>query len=115
MNKLGKLFSVSLMTVTAFFSQAYISLAAAPLTGIPTVTQSGASDLIAVIESIGGWILSLAGGIAVLFLIYGGITYMTGGEKGAESGKKIIVNAIIGIAIMALATIIVSFVVTALK
>ena len=59
-----------------------------------------------VIENIGLWAMGIAGAIAVVYLIYGGITYIIGGEKGAESGKKIIVNAIIGLAIIALAGLI---------
>ena len=113
MNKLKRFLPVSLMTVAVFFSQAYNSLAA-PLLGIPKVSQSTAPDLVSAIAAVGGWILTLAGAIAVLMLIYGGITYMTGGEEGAKKGKGIIVNAIIGIAVIALATIIVTFVVNAL-
>ena len=59
-----------------------------------------------VIENIGVWAMGIAGAIAVVYLIYGGIIYITGGEKGADSGKKIIVNAIIGLAIIALAGLI---------
>ncbi len=64
------------------------------------------TELIVILGNIVTWIMSIAGAVAVLYLIYGGFTYITGGEKGAESGKKIIVSAIIGLAIIALSAVI---------
>jgi len=72
------------------------------------------TDLPTVLANVTTWILTLAGALAVLYLIWGGITYITGGEKGAESGKKMITNAIIGIAIIALSIVIVRAVLTAI-
>ncbi len=53
--------------------------------------------------------LTVAGLIAVLFLIIGGFRYITsaGNEETAESAKKIIINAIIGIVIIILSFVIV--------
>ena len=114
MNKLKGILPTSLLTIVAFFSQASAGLAQTfnSLTEVPAIQQSTAGDLSTVIANLGGWLLGIAGGIAVLYLIYGGITYITGGEKGAEKGKTIIVNAIIGIAVVALATVIANAVIT---
>lgn len=58
------------------------------------------------------WLLILAGAIAVIYLIYGGLLYITAGgdaEK-ATKGRTALINAIIGIIIIALAILIVSWV-----
>lgn len=81
---------------------------------IPPVGIVTDFDLLDVLAQVTTWILTFVGAIAVLYLIYGGITYITGGEKGAESGKKMITNAIIGIAIVALSIVIVRAVLTAI-
>lgn len=49
-------------------------------------------------------LLGLAFGLAVLFLIIGGFYYITsaGNEEQAEKGKKTLINAIIGIALIIL-------------
>ncbi|HEX9503062.1 MAG TPA: hypothetical protein VF974_01935 [Patescibacteria group bacterium] len=53
--------------------------------------------------------LGVAGLVAVLFLIIGGFRYITsaGNEETAESAKKIIINAIIGVVIIILSFVIV--------
>jgi len=60
--------------------------------------------------------LAVAGLIAVLFLIIGGFRYITsaGNEETAESAKKIIINAIIGIVIIILSFVIVRVISSAL-
>lgn len=63
------------------------------------------------------WILVLAGMIAVIYLIYGGILYITAGgdaEK-ATKGRTAVINAVIGIAIILLALVIVQWVARLLK
>lgn len=54
-------------------------------------------------------LLALAGLVAVVFLIVGGFRYITAGgnEEAAESGKKAIVNAVIGIVVIILSFVIV--------
>ena|SRR3989344_3537542 len=61
-------------------------------------------------------LLAVAGLVAVIFLIVGGFRYVTAGgnEEAAESGKKTITNAIIGIVIIVLAFVIVRVVSNAL-
>ena len=59
-------------------------------------------------------ITGIAATIAVAYLVYGGFVYITGGAKGAESAKTIIINAIIGLVIIALAYVIINLVVSLL-
>ncbi len=58
------------------------------------------------------WLLGIAFGIAVLFLIIGGFWYITsaGNEETAEKGKNTAINAIIGIVIIILSYVIVNVV-----
>jgi H+/gluconate symporter-like permease len=60
--------------------------------------------------------LTVAGLIAVLFLIIGGFRYITsaGNEETAEQAKKIITNSIIGIVIIILSFVIVRVISSAL-
>lgn len=69
------------------------------------VTQVGSITVLEVLENIGDWLLALSGALAVLFLIYGGIIYITGGPKGEENAKKIIMNSIIGLIVIALSAV----------
>lgn len=57
-------------------------------------------------------IAALGFGLAVIFLIVGGIQYMTSGgdDEKAKKARKMIVNAIIGIAIIFAATFILNIV-----
>ena len=67
-----------------------------------------------IISDLAVWAAGIATVIAVAYLIYGGFTYITGGEKGAEKAKPIIINAIIGLFVIALAFVIVNTVVGAI-
>ena len=64
------------------------------------------------IKTIINWLLAIAFGIAVLFLIIGGFWYITsaGNEETAEKGKNTAFNAIIGIVIIVLSYVIVNVV-----
>ena len=56
-----------------------------------------------IISTVLTWFLVLAGAIAVIYLIYGGILYITAGgdaEK-ATKGRTALINAVIGIIIIA--------------
>lgn len=61
-------------------------------------------------------ILGIVGILAVAYLIYGGFQYMTaaGNEEQAESGKKTITNAIIGLVVVIFSYVIVTVIVNAL-
>lgn len=81
---------------------------------VPEVTQATSGNIIDLLKKIGDWLIILAGTLAVLFLIYGGIVYITGGPKAEESAKKIIMNSIIGLVIVALSYVITTIVSDAL-
>jgi len=76
-----------------------------PMTGI------GASqNPIQFIGAIISLMLTIAGAIAVVFVIIGGFMYVTsaGNEEQAEKGRKTLTNAIIGVVIVILAYVIVN-------
>jgi hypothetical protein len=65
-----------------------------------------------IIVAILNWFLIIAGAIAVIYLIYGGVLYITAGgdaEK-ATKGRTAVINAVIGVVIILLALVIVSWV-----
>ncbi|OGE81782.1 MAG: hypothetical protein A3E98_01535 [Candidatus Doudnabacteria bacterium RIFCSPHIGHO2_12_FULL_48_11] len=62
-------------------------------------------------------LLGLAGIAAILFLVIGGFQYMTSGanQEMAETGKKTVTNAIIGIVVIILSYVIVNVINNILK
>lgn len=62
-------------------------------------------------------LLGIVGLLSILFIIIGGYKYVTsaGNEEAAESGKKTLVNAIIGLVIVILSYVIVAVVINALQ
>jgi hypothetical protein len=70
------------------------------------------TDINQLIRTVINWLLGIAFGIAVLFLIIGGFWYITsaGNEETAEKGKGTAVNALIGIVIIILSYVIVNVV-----
>lgn len=67
------------------------------------------TDLLLVLGRVADWLFLVAGALAVLFLIYGGITYIVGGAKAEETAKKLIMNSIIGLVVIALAYVLAQF------
>lgn len=67
-------------------------------------------DIKTILNDIIGWVLLLVGGIAVLFLVWGGIQYVTsaGNKDKAEQAKKTITYAVVGLIIIVLAEVIVN-------
>lgn len=101
-NYLQKLLKVSLGIITVLILTTP-ALAALKAPDVPQVTNV---DIITLLGRIGTWLMGLAGMLAVVFLIYGGIVYITGGAKAEESAKKIIMNSIIGLIVVALSYVI---------
>lgn len=62
------------------------------------------------------WVLSIIGVILIAIIIYGGLTYATaaGSEEKTGTAKKILVYAIIGVIIIALAYVLTDFIINAL-
>lgn len=113
---------LSVLVVLAVIAIPVISLAAtAPITNpapqfFVNVPGDGSFKSIFefIIESI---LLPLVGTICLLFIILGGYRYVTSGgdQEAAESGKKMISNAVIGLVIIIFSYIIVNLVVNVLK
>jgi hypothetical protein len=82
------------------------------------VTFGGRQDFGAIILFIiQNILLPLTGIVAMLFIIFGGFRYITsaGDAEAAESGKRMVSNAVIGIVVIALSYTIIATVVNALK
>ncbi|MEK7582770.1 MAG: pilin, partial [Patescibacteria group bacterium] len=62
----------------------------------------GEQNLLDLINTISRWIFNLAIPIAVIFIIYGGILFLTAGANptNVDEGKKILKYAVIGLAIV---------------
>jgi hypothetical protein len=75
--------------------------------------QNDDITVLSVVEKVVGWLTTLVGIVAVLFLIYGGLVYITsaGNKDRAENAKKIITYSVIGLIVVVLARVIVSLVV----
>ena len=74
---------------------------------------TGTNGVIAVILNIVQLAIYVVGAIALIFLVYGGFLFIVdpgGSGDGAEKGKKIIFNALIGLVIVVLSTAIVQIV-----
>lgn len=60
------------------------------------------SNISEVVVSIVNWLLGITGALAILFLVYGGVVYVTswGDDKNMEQGKKIVTYAVLGLFIV---------------
>ncbi len=125
MKKISKLFNnISIFQVAQVLSLVLVlTLAVAPLAFAQFQTPSAGGTNLPNDTSLSGFILKIinialtvAGLIAVLFLIIGGFRYITsaGNEETAESAKKIIINAIIGVVVIILSFVIVRVISNAL-
>jgi len=105
------IFVMAFVLVAPLFANAQFTVPSAGNTGLPN--EASASAIIMRIIQI---LLAVAGLIAVIFLIVGGFRYILAGgnEEAAESAKKTITNAIIGIVIVILAFVIVRVISNAL-
>lgn len=99
------LFVLGLTTVLLVIFTALGGVASAQLiqTGdVPQNISAGGGDFRAIILNIVNFFLGFLGLIAVIMVIYGGITYVTAGgnQEAIDKAKKIIMYAIIGIVIV---------------
>jgi len=62
------------------------------------------------------WVIGIIGVVLVALFVYGGVVYATsaGNEDRIETGKKIMMYAVIGVAIIAFAFLITDYVISAL-
>ena len=99
-NLIGKAYAISASDITPIIN---------PITGV--------SDLKSMAANIVIMILWVVGFLAVIYLIYGGVLYITAGgdaEK-ATKGRTALINAVIGIVIVLLALVIVGYVQTIVR
>ena len=133
MSILKKLFSGSLLAILALTAiSGLVSSPAYAASGAPTSTtlsnneickgaacgvtggatfDGGAQGVVGFLLTVARLITYVVGALAVLFLVYGGVRYLTAqDEKGATDARTVIMNAIIGLIIAIVAFSIVSIV-----
>jgi hypothetical protein len=73
----------------------------------------GSEELAQKIFDIANWVVFIFAAVAVLVIIWGGVRWGTddGSGSGAQAGKKIVINGIIGLVIAGLSFIIISVVI----
>lgn len=105
-----------LMRAAAVATTAAPSIALAQLGGAPTGLGVSDSDLPTAIVNIINVFLLLAGLVAAIVLIIGGVQYITsrGDEDATEKAKNTILYAVIGLIVIGLSAAIVNFVISAI-
>lgn len=85
-----------------FFTLGFLTFAESAKAAIKFDPLSSYGSIQEVIGGVTNWVLGIAAGITILFLIVGGIYYITaaGDDKQMEEGKKIINYAIIGLIVI---------------
>lgn len=80
-------------------------------------TGEGCIEPNVLVENLINWFIAIAGLVSTIFLIYGGITYITssGDATKLQKAKNTILYSLIGLAIVALATVITAFVSSAIR
>jgi hypothetical protein len=112
---IAKLLVVTVLVFAPLFSAVSVDAAGLglrPNIDCPPGLKCGETSINQLISTIIDWMLGIAFGVAVLFLIIGGFWYITsaGNEETAEKGKNTAINAIIGIVIIILSYVIVNVV-----
>jgi hypothetical protein len=69
------------------------------------------NDMLSLMVNISNWILGCVGAVALLFFIYGGFVFILSGgsEEKVKEGKQILLNAIIGLAVVFASYLIIRF------
>ncbi len=77
-----------------------------------STATGGASSLRQLVLTMVNYFLGFLGLVAVLMVIYGGVTYVTaaGKDDAVEKGKKIIMYALVGLIIVLLSFVVVNFI-----
>ncbi len=94
-----------------------VALAQGGLVGVTPFQGTAQSDLVTAVIRIVNYALILAALAAAVFIVYGGVKYITSAtdEEAAESAKSIILYAVLGLIVIGLAAAIVNFVVTGIR
>ncbi len=87
------------------------------LANCDSITGSGCIDPSNLVQNLINWFTAIAGIVSAIFLVYGGITYMTSsGDPGkTKKAKDMIMYSLIGLIIVALAAVITAFVSNAIR
>ena len=103
--KINKIITTTALSLPTYLLNPAITRAAL---GSGQLTENTDASFLDFLSRIQGWIIGLVGGLAVLFLVYGGFQYMTssGNPKQVETAKKTITYAIIGLVIVVLSGLI---------
>lgn len=106
LSRAGAAAALSLLGAASAFAQSQISLDA-PAGSVGAGSDIEIKDIISFAAT---YLVSISGGIAVLFLVIGGIQYMTAGgsDDKVQGAKKVMRNAVVGLVIVLLAFIIIS-------
>jgi len=88
-----------------------------PITGVAIPCPLGTTSIPVLIGRVLSWALGLSGTVFLLMFLYGGVEYIIFADENqkAENGKKTIVYAVIGMAIIAFSTIILKWVLNLLR
>lgn len=75
------------------------------------ITSNSCADPATMITSAFQWVIGISGVAAAIFVVYGGVSYMTsaGDPSKVQRARQIIIYALIGLAIVALAEVITAF------
>lgn len=103
--------AIQTLTVGTAFAQNTPSQTT-PVVNIEPPNTGSLSAIIGIIQVIGGWLLMAAGALAVVFLIIGGLQYMTsaGNAERAKAAKQTIIYALIGVAVVLLSLFLINVV-----
>ncbi len=99
---ISKIFNSRCAKLIAFIIFSFFSFATAARADVVFDPLSSYTSINDVVGGVTNWILGIAAGITILFLIVGGIYYITaaGDEKQMGEGKKIVNYAIIGLVVI---------------
>jgi Type IV secretion system pilin len=121
LKNLGKKIAFIIIAVMAGFSPRVFAAGLLPSTESGTGPTSCGSpngcgnyslnDILSVAVTVANWILGSVGAIALLFFVYGGFVFILSGgnEERVKQGKQILMNSIIGLAIVFASYLIIQF------
>jgi hypothetical protein len=116
---LGLLFIIFCLTLSTAIYAAESSQVGVPFLGLPEQClecgNCSACDIINAGINIGRFLIGIIGSIIFIYFIYGGIYFLTshGNPNMVTKGKDILINSVIGLAIVMLTYVIVNFAVLA--
>lgn len=81
------------------------------------LTGAGCANPTTLVTDLVNWFIAMSGIVAAIFLVYGGITYITssGDSSKVQKAKEVIKYSLIGLVIVAIASILTAFVTNAIN